>query len=155
MSDQDLINKFVIAAVDLAWQARSLGDHPFGAVLVHNNKILLSARNTVNTDKDVTQHAELQLVSHASKTISSDILKNAILYTSTEPCAMCAGAIYWSGIRNVIFGCSSKTLAKFAGGSLIIPCTHIFSNGAEKVSVTGPINEDHSQLVHVGFWKRL
>lgn len=143
---------FLDAAFDLAWQARHLKDHPFGAVLVHQNKIILSAQNSVVTDQDVTQHAELKLVSLASRQLSSKILKESTLVTSTEPCAMCAGAIYWAGIRKVVFGCSAKSLGDLAGGSLLIPCEHIFSFGANATNIQGPINEEKYKQVHVGYW---
>lgn len=83
------------AAVD-----KQLG-HPFGAILVdkESGKVMLEATNTVFKDKDVTRHAELNLCSTASQQFTRKQLLDAILYTSTEPCAMCSGAIYWSGIR--------------------------------------------------------
>ncbi len=143
---------FLDSAFNLAWQARNLKDHPFGAVLVYQNKLILSAQNSIVTDKDVTQHAELKLVSLASKQLPLKILKKCTLVTSTEPCAMCAGAIYWAGIRKVVFGCSAHTLGVLAGGSLLIPCEHIFSKGVEETFIQGPINEEKYKEVHKGFW---
>ncbi len=90
-------------AIDLSVSAIEHENHPFGSILVIDDKEVVSAENSVITDKDVTRHAELNLVSLASKQYSSDELNHAVLYTSTEPCAMCCGAIYgwyWkSGLR--------------------------------------------------------
>ena len=128
------------------------GNHPFGALLVLRDKMVLEARNSVVTEKDVTRHAELNLISKASRKYPPSVLKKAVLFSSTEPCAMCAGAIYWAGIRHVVFGCSAKTLAEYAGGSLTMPCEGIFFHGREKTFVEGPILESESRLLHENFW---
>jgi tRNA(Arg) A34 adenosine deaminase TadA len=151
MNYQDYTS-YLNTTLELAKNSVVSGNHPFGAVLVYKNQVILKAQNTVITDNDVTQHAELKLISLASKTLSSDVLKDCTLISSTEPCAMCAGAIYWSGIRNVVFGCSAKTLSEIAGDSLLVPCNHLFSFGAEKIHIIGPINEEICKQVHVGFW---
>jgi tRNA(Arg) A34 adenosine deaminase TadA len=92
------------AAVALAWQARANGNHPFGALLADGNgQVLLTAENSVVTESDVTGHAETNLVRLASAAYTSAELADLTLYTSTEPCAMCAGAIYWSGIGAVVY----------------------------------------------------
>jgi tRNA(Arg) A34 adenosine deaminase TadA len=85
--------QFIAKAIDLALQARKRGNHPFGALLVLDEKVMMVAENTVNTDHDVTGHAEVNLVSLASNQFSPDALGKMVLYASTEPCAMCAGAI--------------------------------------------------------------
>ena len=144
---------FIREAIQLATHARQHGNHPFGALLVHAGKIILTAENTVNTDHDQTRHAELNLVSMAARQFDADTLANAILYTSTEPCAMCAGAIYWTGIRTVVYGCSAELLGAMAEGGLVIPCRDIFARGTESVEIIGPVLEDESQKVHEGFWR--
>ena len=87
-----------------AEQAVEHGNHPFGALLVKAGEVILTAENAVNTENDVTRHAELVLVSRASKAFTPEVLAQCTLYTSTEPCAMCLGAIPWSGVRSVICG---------------------------------------------------
>lgn len=133
---------FILRAIELAEQAVQHGNHPFGALLVHKGKILLEAENTVNTEEDVTRHAELNLVSKASRTISPGILKECTLYTSTEPCAMCSGAIYWSGIRKVVYGSSAKTRAEVSGYGIDIPAATIFDSTHPKVEIIGPVYEE-------------
>ena len=133
---------FILRAIELAEQAVQHGNHPFGALLVHEGKILLEAENTVNTEKDVTRHAELNLVSKASRTISPEILKECTLYTSTEPCVMCSGAIYWSGIRKVVYATSAKTRAEVAGNGIDIAAATIFNSTHPKVEIIGPVYEN-------------
>ena len=135
MNHEDLIR----LCIELAAKARKKGNHPFGALLFLDGRILLTAENTVNTEQDITCHAELNLVSMATREIEPDILTQATLYTSTEPCVMCAGAIFWAGIPMVVYGCPAETLGEMAGGAFVIPCRHIFSFGTRKVDVIGPV----------------
>jgi tRNA(Arg) A34 adenosine deaminase TadA len=102
---------FIKRANKLALQAAQKGNHPFGAVLVHNNKIIAEAENTVNTDDDFTRHAELNLVAAARKDYSQEVLSESILYASTAPCLRCAAAIWSAGIRSVVYGVRYETLS--------------------------------------------
>lgn len=144
--------KYIKRAIELALQAREAGNHPFGALLVNDDQIVLESQNCVITSKDVTLHAELKLVSEASQKFSKDFLKKCVLYTSTEPCAMCAGAIYWASIRKVVFGLRAKTLGELAHGSLVVSCNQIFSFGKDKVKVLGPVLEEDAKRPHIDFW---
>jgi len=146
---QDHIKK----TYQLAQSAKENGNHPFGALLVIDGEIVLSSENTVISDNDITKHAELNLVSLATQKFAAKILKRAILYTSTEPCAMCAGAIFWAGISSVVYGCSAKKLGEISTGSFVIPCRDIFNYGNRKTSVIGPLLETQGADIHQGFWK--
>ena len=101
---------YIRRTIALAAAAREKGNHPFGALLVRNGEIVLEAENTVSTETDVTAHAELNLVRKGWAELDQDTLSECTLYTSTEPCAMCCGAIYWAGIPRVVFGCAAETL---------------------------------------------
>ena len=80
------------------------GNHPFAAVLVdEDGRVLLQAENTVVTDRDGTGHAETNLVRLATQRFSPEELARCTIYASTEPCAMCAGAIHWSHIGRVVY----------------------------------------------------
>ncbi len=145
---------FLSAAIALASSARKNGNHPFGAVLVLNGSVLLRAENTVSTLNDATNHAEMNLVRQATQALSPNERELAILYTSTESCVMCAGAIYWSGIRTVVFACSVATLAKHATGSFAVPCQEIFSRGRFPTRAIGPLLEAEAERDHASFWKQ-
>lgn len=147
-------------AIRAAGRARATGNHPFGAVLVGPaGEVLLEAENTVITTRDVTGHAELNLVRMASQRFDKAKLASFTLYTSTEPCAMCSGAIYWSGIGRVVYALEEESLYQRAGVlegnfALRLPCREVFSRGVPPVAVIGPLIEDEGWAVHEGFWGR-
>lgn len=145
-------------AIELARRARELGNHPFGSLLVdRDGDVILEAENTVVSGRDVTAHAELNLIRAASAKLDPAALASHTLYTSTEPCAMCAGGIYWSGTGRVVFALSSATfLARVhaeSGARLELSCRDVFSRGGRKVDVSGPNLEDEAWDVHEGFWQ--
>lgn len=149
---------FLRLALQKAQEAREDGNHPFGAVLVDDKgNILLSAKNTVNTERDATGHAETNLMRKASKEYPREFLRNCTIYTSTEPCVMCAGAIYWTGVGRVVYGLSETALYKLTGHNpdnqtMRLPCREVFARGQEKITVIGPLLEDEAAKVHEGFW---
>ena len=136
----------------LAKRALDKGNHPFGALLVLDGCVVATAENTVNTEKDVTRHAELNLVSEAAREMDLEFLSRSILYTSTEPCAMCAGAIFWAGISHVVYGCSAAVLAEIAGGTFAVPCRDLFQYGDREIKVDGPVLESEGVEIHRNFW---
>ena len=141
-----------------ALRARRKGNHPFGALLAGpNGEVLLQAENTVVTSRDVTAHAELNLIRKASAQFDPGFLALCTLYTSTEPCPMCAGAIFWSNIRRVVFGLSEKGLYEFIPGEsdeeLTLPCREVFARGKKSIKVIGPLLEDEAREPHRGFWE--
>ena len=95
---------YIRQAIALARKAREDGNHPFGALLVLDGHVVLTATNAVATDRDPTAHAETNLVAMAVRQLSREEISRATLYTSCEPCAMCVGKMYWAGIRAVVFG---------------------------------------------------
>ena len=150
---------FLRQAIQIAAQARAHGNHPFGAVLVDaQGQFLAVAENTVLTARDSTGHAETNLVRAASAAFSPQVLAGATLYTSTEPCAMCSGAIFWSGIARVVFALSERGLLELVAGLpsgdfLDLPCREVFARGGRPVEVLGPLLEDEARQVHLGFWQ--
>lgn len=152
------INELMRIAIKLAWKAREHNNHPFGAILVDKNgKILLKAENTVESDIDVTSHAEKNLVSMATKKYNKEFLKDCVLISSAEPCPMCSGAIYWSNIGTVIYGLSEQWLYEISdpmhNNSLNLPCRSVFESGTRVVNVIGPILEEEAREPHFDFWK--
>jgi tRNA(Arg) A34 adenosine deaminase TadA len=145
-------------AIRVASDARAHGNHPFGAVLVApDGSVVLEAENTVTTESDVTNHAETNLVRAASRSIPQEQLRDHTLVTSCEPCAMCAGAIYWSGIGTVVYGLSESGLLALTGNhpdnpTLSHPCRLVFADGSREIAVVGPLLEDEAAVPHQGFW---
>ena len=145
-------------AIEVARRARANGNHPFGAVLAIGGEVLLEAENTVVTGRDRTGHAETNLVRLAEAGLSPDRLSTAALYTSTEPCAMCAGAIYWTGVGRVVYGLAETALLEIVGSdpanpTLALPCREVFARGQRPTVVLGPLLTDAAREVHQGFWR--
>jgi len=145
-------------AVAVSFDAREHGNHPFGAVLVDATGVVaLEAENTVTTGHDVTNHAELNLVRLACASIAYADLTRHTLYTSCEPCAMCAGAIYWAAIGRVVYALSEEGLLGLTGdhpdnSTLMHPCRQVFAAGSRVTEVTGPLIEDEAAAAHLDFW---
>ncbi len=140
-------------AIALARQAREAGNHPFGALLAVDGRVVVTALNTVHTGKNPTAHAETNLVDRALATLPFETVRRAVLYTSCEPCAMCVGKIYWAGIRSVVYALATEELAAMAGGDFVVPCRDLFARAAEKVEVLGPFPLPEARAVHEGYWR--
>ena len=158
VSAEDL--KFLRRAIELAREARADGRHPFGALVVNERgEIVVTARNNAVRPKgDPTQHAEMLACAEAAKRLPETALAKCTLYTSTEPCAMCAGAIYWTGIGRVVFALPESGLLRYTGSheenpTLSLPCREVFARGQKNIAVAGPMLEEEAGQVHEGFWK--
>lgn len=143
---------FIRQTFDLARGAAERGDRPFGSLLVVDGETVRTAQNSSVTDDDIASHPEITLARWAARNLDLDQLASATLYTSTEPCPMCAGAIYWSGLRRVVFSASSEDKAEFAGETLVMSCRDVFENGVDDVEVIGPVLHDEGRAVHADHW---
>jgi len=157
VSERDL--EFLRWAIALARSARDDGRHPFGCVIVdeRGEMVTVARNNAVRPKGDPTQHAETLACAFAASRLGEAELAKCTLYTSTEPCAMCAGAIYWVGIGRVVFALSEKGLMRYTGSheenpTLDLPCREVFAKGQKKIEVVGPLIEDEAGVVHEGFW---
>ena len=146
-------------AFGVARRARAAGNHPFGAVLVGpEGEVWLEQGNSFATDGgDMTAHAERLLAGAASRRFGAARLAACTLYVSAEPCAMCAGAIYWAGIGRVVYGQSERDLKRQTGAhaenpTLDLPCRVVFAAGQRPVEVVGPILEEEAARLQEWFW---
>jgi tRNA(Arg) A34 adenosine deaminase TadA len=154
-SDHDFYLRRTFA---VALRSRANGNHPFGAILVGpDGSILMEGENTCVTAGDRTGHAERNLLSRASSAYDVEFLSRCTLYSSAEPCAMCAGAAYWVGVGRVVYALSEQTLAAITGSdpknlTMALGCRRVFATGQRPVEVIGPRLEDEAATVHDGFW---
>jgi tRNA(Arg) A34 adenosine deaminase TadA len=152
--DEDLLRR----AFAVAKRAQARGNHPFGAILAGpGGEVLLEAENNLFPARDMTAHAERLLASEASRKYTPEELAQCTLYTSAEPCAMCAGAVYWAGIGRVVYGLSEARLKQMTGAhpenpTLSLPCRAVFAAGQRPVEVVGPLLEDEAAAQHAGVW---
>ncbi len=150
--------KFLRRSFDVAKRAMTHGNHPFGALLVDaGGEVLMEVENGYLPDRDMTAHAERLLATQASKTLDPRFLADCTLYTSAEPCAMCAGAMYWAGIGRLVYGLSERRLKTITGNhaenpTLDLPCRSVFASGQRHVEVIGPLLEDEAAAIHDGVW---
>jgi tRNA(Arg) A34 adenosine deaminase TadA len=151
-------DKFLRLTFAVAKRSLTHGNHPFGAILVDAaGRVLLEAENGFMPKRDGTAHAERLLCTEACTTCDPEVLRGATLYSSAEPCAMCAGAIYWAGIGRVVYGLSEHRLRTITGAhpenpTLDLPCREVFRTGQRPVAVVGPLLEDEAAALHAGVW---
>jgi tRNA(Arg) A34 adenosine deaminase TadA len=145
-------------AIALSAESRAAGNHPFGALLADaEGRVLMEAGNGFHPHGDGTAHAERLLATRACVELPPEARASATLFSSAEPCAMCAGAIYWAGIGRVVFGLSERRLKALIGPhpenlTMDLPCREVFAAGQRAIAVEGPLLEDEAEAPHRGFW---
>jgi len=104
MSDEDYMQK----ALAEARAAAKEGEIPIGAIIVANGRIIARTHNLTERLHDVTAHAEMQAITAATNAIGGKYLNDCTIYVTVEPCAMCAGALGWSQIGKIVYGCKDE-----------------------------------------------
>lgn len=145
------------AANAVAHEATTHGHHPFGAVLIGpDDRILMRQGNL-----DAVRHAETELARRAAAAYEPDFLWRCTLVTTFEPCAMCAGTLYWANIGTLVYGVEEVKLLALTGDSADNPTMSLSSrtvlgSGQKKVAVFGPFPEVEDELIapHRDFWRR-
>jgi len=149
---------FLTRVFALARRSRDEGHHPFAALVVGaDGTVIAEAMNDSSTDR--TAHAEMNALRQASRRFGPAELAGATLYSNAEPCAMCAGGTYWSGVGRVVYGMSEASLLALTGSdpenpTLSLPCRDVFARGQRATEVIGPLREDEAREAHAGFWKK-
>ena len=149
---------FLRRSFDVARRAMINGNHPFGAILVDaGGRVLIETENGYMPAHDGTAHAERLLATQACTSLGAEVLRTSTLYSSAEPCAMCAGAIYWAGIGRLVYGLGEHRLRAITGDhpenpTLNLPCRQVFDSGQRQVEVVGPLLEDEAAALHDGVW---
>ncbi|WP_194792066.1 nucleoside deaminase [Pseudomonas sp. UFMG81] len=158
LSEQDL--DLLRQSIRLSEESRERGRHPFAALVADaQGRVIASAgNNSMPPEGDPTQHAELVAAARAARLLTPEELASCTLYTSAEPCCMCAGAIYWTGIGRVVYALSEHALLGLTGAhpenpTFSLPCRDVFARGQRAIDVHGPLLEEEAGVVHKGFWK--
>lgn len=163
MSDEsaptpEQVARHLRAANAIAQRALDGGHHPFGALLVgpDHDTVLLEQGNV-----DAVNHAEAVLARAAAARWSPDELWRCTLYTTVEPCCMCAGTQYWANIGRVVYGMAESSLLALTGNhaenpTMDLPCREVFAHGQKPVDVIGPVPDVEAEIaaLHVAFWRR-
>ncbi|ANF59150.1 nucleoside deaminase [Halotalea alkalilenta] len=146
-------------AIELSHTARQRGNRPFGAVIVsRQGEVLARAWNNTFETRDCTGHAETTAVRLASPRFSRETLGEATLYSSAEPCVMCAGAIFWANLQRVVYGIDAVSLRRFRGERLDqrdveLSCHDVFDASPGMIECIGPALIGEAAAVHEGVWQ--
>lgn len=146
-------------AIALSVEGSASGNRPFGAVIASaDGTVLAEAHNDNAATGDCTAHAEVNALRRLDTRRAREALACATMYASGEPCVMCAGAIFWSGIRRVVFGIDAVSLRLFratqlGAGDLEMSCREVFQRSPESFEVIGPALLDEAAQPHHDFWK--
>lgn len=136
---------YIRKAIELAYEAKEDGDNPFGSILVDSKgNILMEDKNTQITKNDITGHPELKIAQRAAAKYDEGFLKECTMYNSAEPCTMCTGAIFFSGIGRIVFGISKERMRelKNKGGPGIKYSIHeLLGTSGKDIEVVGPMED--------------
>ena len=142
----------------IAQRSLDAGHHPFGAILVGpDHETVLAEQGNL----DSVNHAEAVLARNAAQQYPPEFLWGCTLYTTVEPCCMCAGTQYWAHIGRLVYGLDERRLLEFTGSdaqnpTMDLPCREVFARGQKAVRVWGPLPEVEAEIaaLHIGFWQR-
>lgn len=144
---EQLDQVFIKQALNLAKKAAEKGNEPFGALLAKGDRIVANGQNQIHSQSDPTYHAELGLVRTFCTTEKIVNLSEYTLYTSCEPCCMCAGALVWSKVGRVVYSLSHDELAEIAGFNIMIGSDEVFEKSPFQPLVTkGLLKAEAQQL---------
>jgi tRNA(adenine34) deaminase len=138
---------FMKMAIQEAEASLREGNHGFGAVVVRAGRVLARAHDTDAADRDPTAHAELKAVSAASRRLGAD-LSECILVCTHEPCPMCAGAVVWSGLKSVVFGCGIQDAVAQGRRRITIPAAEVFSRAGADIQVTAGVMREECAVLY-------
>lgn len=136
------------SAFDLAREAIDRGDRPFGTVLVHDDTVVMADSNHVLSENDIRRHPELHLAYRACQEHDPGTRAEMVMYTSTEPCPMCAGGMVQAGLGRVVYSVSSDEIAEFTGNKPSVRSTEILDGVTE---IVGPVLNDEGREIHHAF----
>ncbi len=135
-------------AFELAREAVARGDRPFGSVLVRDDEIVVEASNRVVTEDDVRRHPELHLAYRARREFEPETRAETVMYTSTEPCPMCAGGLRYAGLGRIVYSVGGDEIAAFTGRETQVRAGEILEGVTD---VVGPVLNDDGRAIHEEF----
>jgi tRNA(adenine34) deaminase len=127
----------------VALEAAKKGDAPYGAVLVKDGEVAAVAHNTVRQDHDPSAHAEINVIRKLTSQLKNPSLEGYTIYTTGEPCPMCATACVWTGISEIVYGASIKDLMTVNQSQIDISCEEVIAKSFRNIRVTrGVLREE-------------
>ncbi|MFO0972591.1 MAG: nucleoside deaminase [Phycisphaerae bacterium] len=123
------------SAIDQARAGIADGQSPFGAAVVRGDRLVVAAHNEVWHRCDPTAHAEVVTIQKAAAALRSIDLSGCVMYTTTEPCPMCAAAIHWSRLDAVYYGATIADAQRAGFNELSLPIDEVYRRGASRVQI--------------------
>jgi tRNA(Arg) A34 adenosine deaminase TadA len=133
---------------ELAREAANRGDRPFGTVLVRDDSVIMADSNRVLTENDIRRHPELHLAYRACRELDPDSRAEVVMYTSTEPCPMCAGGMIQAGFGRVVYSVGSDEITEFTDNEPSVRSAEILDGISD---VVGPVLNDEGRQIHDEF----
>lgn len=149
--------RFMEIAIEQARVGRADDNYAIGAVIVRDGKVIASSHNRTRTDKDPTQHAEVAAIRQAARALGHRHLTDCVMYTTHEPCPMCATAAVWARLACVVIGALNEDMDAYSASgeserswrTIAIPAREIFEKGSPRVEVVeGFMREECKALFH-------
>ncbi|MCH6258594.1 nucleoside deaminase [Puniceicoccaceae bacterium K14] len=155
---KDQMIRHLETANEVAISVTEHGHHPFGAILVGpDNETVIMRQGNIDT----VRHAETELARRAAAAYTPDYLWQCTLVTNIEPCAMCAGTLYWANIGRLVYGAEETELKALTGDdpenpTMNLPSRTVLESGQKGVEIYGPFNEVKDLVLapHLNFWKK-
>ena len=153
MSDADVEtfdhDAHMARAIELAREAVARGDRPFGSVLIRDDEVIMEDSNRVNTEDDIRCHPELHLAHRAVRELDAGERAGTVMYTSTEPCPMCAGGLRQAGLARVVYSVSGDELRAVTGGEPTVSAAEILDG---ITAVDGGVRRKEGLALHQEFF---
>ena len=144
---------YIREAIELAQASVAAGNTPFGSLLVVDDTIVKRAENTTKTANDITAHPELKLARWAARELSATERAQCTMYTSTEPCEMCAAAIHYAELDRVVYSVASASVADLRDHEHSgISCVELIDRKGGSTTVDGPVCESDGLAVHEAYY---
>jgi len=154
MTDLDTLDheRYMTRACELAREAVESGNEPYGSLLVNDGEIIMEERNRVNTESDFAFHPELTLARRAPQELDPQTVSETVMYTSTEPCAMCSTGMTYAGLKAVVYSVSGSKAAELRGDGIGgIPSEEVFERYGADTTVIGPVLPEEGADIHRSF----
>ena len=134
-------------AIELARQSAAQGDYALGAVIVKGDEVIAESTTNLKHENDPTVHAEVVVIRNACRKLETRNLEGCILYTTHEPCSMCASAAIWAKMDGIVYGATihdaeGKSGTKFTWRQINIRCRDVLKEGTPKLELVEEFMRD-------------
>jgi tRNA(Arg) A34 adenosine deaminase TadA len=136
-------------ALDEAATSLREGNNGFGALVVHDGKVIAIGHDTEETERDPTAHAELAVVRRASRARGGR-LDGCTLVSTHEPCPMCATAVVWAGVPDLVYGCSIEDAVRQGRRRIVLGCAELFERAGAEITVREGVLRDECATLYNG-----